>query len=92
MRKLARYFSSLPELSYHLLKLSLLDSDAVPAANAQAMMQIQPAGLHKDVILISLLKGWCEANGKSTSKSQRLYKKMFRKFQEHQVRLSGKHF
>eukprot|EP00057_Strongylocentrotus_purpuratus_P004488 XP_003728812.1 PREDICTED: eukaryotic translation initiation factor 2-alpha kinase 1 [Strongylocentrotus purpuratus] len=61
------------------------DSDAVPAANAQALMQIQPAGLHKDVILISLLKGWCEANGKSTSKSQRLYKKMFRKFQEHQV-------
>ncbi|XP_054748327.2 eukaryotic translation initiation factor 2-alpha kinase 1-like [Lytechinus pictus] len=58
------------------------NSDAVPAANAEAMMQIQPAGLHKDVILLSLLKGWCEANGKSVNKSQRLYKKMFRKLQD----------
>lgn len=58
------------------------NTDAVPVTSARALMQIQPNALHKDIIMISLLKGWCEANGKNASKSQRLYKRMFGKLKE----------
>ncbi|XP_071476696.1 eukaryotic translation initiation factor 2-alpha kinase 1-like [Diadema antillarum] len=60
-------------------------SDAVSADTGKALMLLQPANLHKDVILITLLKGWCQAQIKSGSKRQRIFKRMFKKLRELQV-------